>query len=434
MNPESRTSNLESDSVARRRAVEDTGSSFVVEASAGTGKTRTLLDRILHLVLEKGPDASPLPLSRICAITFTEKAAGEMKVRLRQYLEQMLLEAKASAAHLSRARAALDDLETAAISTFHAFAVSLLKERPIEAGLDPHFTALDELRSELFFREVWDAWINRALMERTPVLETALRNGFRLDGLKELARILRLNWLSIRSLECDAPPTEERCHLQIQNYLDQGKAWYRLLIKSEDKLAVHLGNAIAWLENPGNESFVPTKPGNAGAAGNWTGGKETVNAVKEFLLAAVELFTSYKNLPAQRLLHDVVAWIRNDFMANEWERRKHAGGLLDFDDQLRLARDLLLKNKAVRREFQLQYRTLLVDEFQDTDPVQWEIVLLLSSADIEETDLTKLHPEPGRLFIVGDPKQSIYRFRNADIETYLEVVDPPRLKSLGLDN
>ena len=151
-----------------------------------------------------------LPLSRICAITFTEKAAGEMKVRLRQYLEQILLDAKASEAHLERAREALNDLETAAIPTFHSFAVSLLKERPIEAGLDPHFTALDEIRSELFFREVWDAWISRALMERNPILEKALRNGFRLETLKDLARILRQNWLNIRDLECDAPLTEEQ--------------------------------------------------------------------------------------------------------------------------------------------------------------------------------------------------------------------------------
>ena len=178
----------EGDGEARRRAVEETGRSFVVEASAGTGKTRTLLDRILHLVLEKGPQGSPVPLSRICAITFTEKAAGEMKVRLRQHLEQVLLDTAASADHQERARNALDDLETASISTFHSFAVSLLKERPIEAGLDPRFTALDDIRSELFFREVWEPWINRALTERHPVLEKALRNGFRLQNLVALVK------------------------------------------------------------------------------------------------------------------------------------------------------------------------------------------------------------------------------------------------------
>jgi ATP-dependent helicase/nuclease subunit A len=434
MSPESRISNLESDEVARRKAVEETGGSFVVEASAGTGKTRTLLDRILHIVLEKGPAGSPLPLSRICAITFTEKAAGEMKVRLRQYLEQTLLDAKASSAHLERAREALNDLETAAISTFHSFAVSLLKERPIEAGLDPHFTALDEIRSELFFREVWDAWISRAIMERNPVLEEALRNGFPLETLKNLAQILRQNWLNIRDLDCDTPPTEEQYLAKIPEYLDQAKSYLRLLLKPEDKLACHLETALNWLERPGDANTALSKPGSTGAAKNWTGGKDTVQAVKEFLLELVEIGASFKSLPTQQLLHRAANWLKNDFMVNEWEKKKQAGGWLDFDDQLRLARDLLLKSKAVRREFQMQYRALLVDEFQDTDPIQWQIVLLLSSADIEERDFTRLHPEPGRLFIVGDPKQSIYRFRNADIETYLEIVEPQRLNSLGLDH
>ncbi len=433
MNPESRIPNTESDAVARRRAVEETGSSFVVEASAGTGKTRTLLDRILHLVLEKGPDGTPLPLSRICAITFTEKAAGEMKVRLRQHLEQMLLEAQASEAHLERARAALEDLETAAISTFHSFAVSLLKERPIEAGLDPRFTALDEIRSELFFKEVWDAWMQRVLAERAPILEEALRNGFSLEGLKDLARVLRRNWLRIHNLECDAPPTEEQCDATIRDLLERGKSYRRLLLNNGDKLAAHLENSLNWLENPRNETVVPSKPGAAGAAGNWNGGKDTVAIVKAFILETVEFYASYRNRAAQQLLYEIVSWIKTDFLRNEWEKRKRASGALDFDDQLRLARDLLLNSRGVRREFQQQYKTLLVDEFQDTDPVQWEMVLLLSSTDPDETDLARLRPEPGRLFIVGDPKQSIYRFRNADIETYLGIVERERLQALGLD-
>jgi ATP-dependent helicase/nuclease subunit A len=104
------------DSEDRRRAVEVTDRSFMVEASAGTGKTYTLIHRILHLVLEKGPTGPPLRLSEICAITFTEKAAGEMKVRLRQYFEQILLDPTTPPSHLNRAREALEDLETAAIS------------------------------------------------------------------------------------------------------------------------------------------------------------------------------------------------------------------------------------------------------------------------------------------------------------------------------
>jgi ATP-dependent helicase/nuclease subunit A len=119
----------------------------------------------------------------------------------------------------------------------------------------------------------------------------------------------------------------------------------------------------------------------------------------------VELRESYQSLPIQQLLNDVVLWIKEDFMKQEWEKAKQADGLLDFDDQLWRARDLLRK-PGIRRAFRDRYASLLVDEFQDTDPIQWEIVLLLTSADIEENDISKLRPEPGRLFIVGDHWES----------------------------
>ncbi len=432
MNPESRFANLEADREARRKAVEDTVNSYVVEASAGTGKTSILINRILHLVLEKGPAGPPLPLSHICAITFTEKAASEMRVRLRQHFEQILTDGRAPKEKLDRALEALDDLETAAISTFHSFAVSLLKERPVEAGLDPRFSALDDIQSELFFRETWEPWIHRALADRHPTLEKALRSGMSLESLKTLAQTLRNNWTKIRNLDCDPPPTDEEHRAKIRDYLEQANVYWGKVKKPEDKLAVCLQSALNWLENPEDADSSLSKPRNAGVAANWQEGKDTVAAVQQFLKEIVEFRAAYENLPRQQLLHEVACWIRTEFVANEWEKRKQAGGRIDFDDQLWLARELLLKNTTVRREFQAQYRTLLVDEFQDTDPIQWDIVLLLSSADVAEQDLARLRPEPGRLFIVGDPKQSIYRFRNADIETYLEIVKPERRKYLGL--
>ena len=213
----------------------------------------------------------------------------------------------------------------------------------------------------------------------------------------------------------------------------KGGEFFQNVINPEDKLADCLEKALTWLLHPSEDGNELSKPGNVGSAKNWKGGKETVQATKQFLREVVEFQDRHKDLPKQRLLHEVVCWIKDDFMMREWEKRKQDGGLLDFDDQLRLARDLLRENRTVRRDFQQQYQTLLVDEFQDTDPIQWEIVLLLSSSDIEEKDIAKLKPEPGRLFIVGDPKQSIYRFRNADIETYLGIVEAGRLESLALE-
>jgi ATP-dependent helicase/nuclease subunit A len=423
------------DAQQRHRAVHETDRSFIVEASAGTGKTNTLTRRILNLVLEKGPSGPPLQLHQICAITFTEKAAGEMKVRLRQSFEQMAFSEHDAGTKMrsERARAALNEVEVASISTFHAFAVSLLKERPLEAGLDPHFAALDEIHSELFFREVWDAWISRAILERRPVLERALRGGLSLAALQELAGIVRQNASAVRTLSCGTPPGEEQVRDQIRDLLRQGQDFLKRGHNPKDKLVDYLEKAIDWLNHPGQDVPKPSRPGRAGAAANWDDGTEVVENIRNYIREVADFCDSSARLPAQRLLSDVIQWVRTEFMA-EWESGKRAGGLLDFDDQLWLARALLLRNRAVRSEFQTRYAALLVDEFQDTDSIQWDLVRLLTSTDLNETDPSKLKPTPGRLFIVGDPKQSIYRFRNADIETYLEIADPEATRSLELEH
>ena len=421
------------DTEQRRRAVEETDHSFIVEASAGTGKTSTLIDRILHLVLRKGPAGEPLRLSQICAITFTEKAAGEMKIRLRRHFENISSDKSADQAlHVERAREALRDLESASISTFHSFAVSLLKERPIEAGLDPHFTALDDVRSELFFREVWEPWIGRALRERRPALEAALKGGITLTAIQDLARTLRLNAYAVRALNCDSPPEEGQVQEKIGEMLRRGTGFLPLALKSGDKLLERLETAIDWLRSPDSDGPKPSKPGKAGLAANWKEGKKTVEEVRSYIRGMAEFCEGYAMLPKQRLLHATIQWILTDFIT-EWDNRKRAGGFLDFDDQLWLARGLLLRKKAVRAEFQARYAALLVDEFQDTDSVQWDIVRLLSSTDLKGCDPALLTPGRGRLFIVGDPKQSIYRFRSADIETYLEIAEARKMRDLGLE-
>jgi len=426
MNARYENSNMASgDGGARRRAIEDVGRSFVMEAAAGTGKTHTLISRILHLVLEKGPQGPPLRLAEICAITFTEKAADEMKARLRLELEKKLDEPGAPDA-VERILQALDDLETASISTFHSFAAGLLKERPVEAGIDPRFSALDEIRCELFFREVWDAWIAAALKRRDPALEKALRAGFSLQNLKDLAQDLREHWLTIRELQC-AAPDEEQISLEIRSRLDEARGFLNLLTNPEDKLAGRLEAAISWLGNPDPAADILEKPGSAGSKNNWTGGKDTVDEVRKFLKEVIELQISFVRIPERRLMYETVQWLCADFLRREWEKRKSTAGYLDFDDQLYMARDLLRRHEGVRVEFQERYKTLLVDEFQDTDPVQLEIVLLLTSKRGDSI------PEPGRLFIVGDPKQSIYRFRGADIETYLGLAREEKLRALGVE-
>ena len=130
----------------------------------------------------------------------------------------------------------------------------------------------------------------------------------------------------------------------------------------------------------------------------------------------------------RRYLHPIimraVAPASEEFAA--WRRRN---GRLNFQDLLLIARDLLREHPSVRRAFQERFLPILVDEFQDTDPIQAEILFYLTGEDTDEKDWRELSPKPGSLFVVGDPKQSIYRFRRADIETYGAVRD--RLEKTG---
>jgi ATP-dependent helicase/nuclease subunit A len=408
------------DNLHRRRATREAGASFVVEASAGTGKTSTLVRRILRLVLKEGPWGLPLRMSEIAAITFTEKAAGEMKVRLRQRFESF---ARRSAT-ADCAQAALRELDAATISTFHAFATALLKERPFEANLDPYFTTLDESQSDLFFREVWEPWLKKAIEERNPALESALRAGISLSTVRQLAETLRQHQHDIRRLRLVPPHTAETIKRKADALLAEGDELARLILKPQDKLAVKLMAALEWLRDP-HSSAQPSPGGNVGARDNWEGGTNSVDRARDFLSRAKELKELTEASPLQVRLDELLRWLINGFLP-EWQKRKHSEGLLDFDDLLYTARDLLATCPSVRREFQNRFKAVLVDEFQDTDAVQLELVLLISSSDPDTGDPARLKPEPGRLFIVGDPKQSIYRFRGADIETYNSIVNEAR--------
>ncbi len=416
------------DSFERERARKETETSFAVEASAGTGKTSALIDRILQLVLVRGPAGEPLPVSAVCAITFTEKAAGEMKLRLRQKLEES---AAGGGEEGRRAAEALRELHAANISTVHSFAAALLRERPVEARLDPRFTPLDRNQGRLLFAEFLDAWLGRALEERRPALEAALRAGLPLQDLRELAGQLRDH--AGRAAELDFPPpwTDEEANRLRLEMLDEGRQFPQLCGDPEDKLCDALGRALEWLDSPG-EKAAPGIAGNKGRAANWQGGMAAVESVRSFIARAKAFAAALECLPRQRLLHAAVCWLNGEFLP-AWEEHKRLKGYLEFDDLLAAARDLLRSSPDARSSFQQRYRALLVDEFQDTDPVQLEMVMLLASHRADGGSAADFEAAPGRLFIVGDPKQSIYRFRGADIETYQKVGRRESAQERGLE-
>ena len=146
------------DAEARRRIREDLGQTFFVEAAAGTGKTTALFGRLLALVRQ-----GEAKLDSIVAVTFTEKAAGEMKLRLRSEIETALGEAERGGAEYQRLEEALAQLETANIDTFHAFCAEILRAKPIEAGIDPLFEVVPEDASKALFDRAFSDWFQQTL-------------------------------------------------------------------------------------------------------------------------------------------------------------------------------------------------------------------------------------------------------------------------------
>jgi ATP-dependent helicase/nuclease subunit A len=407
------------DAAARTRAETDATASLLVEASAGTGKTTTLIRRMVQLVVDEG-----IPLREIAAMTFTEKAAGEMKTRLRRRLDDVRA-TRLTTAQKERAERAVFDLDAAEVSTIHSFCARLLRERPVEAGVDPDFVAGDELLATDLAEEVFRDWFDRAArIEPGPVAD-ALRAGVSPDGLRALALELYEKRLPLADATLPSDPADE-----VRDAVRSLISTYeplpgRLPSKKDEKKRRRVEEVLSELRRilrlPDDRLGTASADLKIALHGTWP---EQVKKTIESSRAALSLLEGLvSSLPLVPKLTALVEEIRSSFFS-AIDAAKRRDGLLDFDDLLLRARNLLRTSRAAREHFHAKYRALVVDEFQDTDPVQAEIVMRLAARpERQEGPWTDLAPEPGRLFLVGDPKQSIYRFRRADIETYAEAAN-----------
>ncbi len=415
-----------------------------VEAGAGTGKTTVLVDRIVH-ILKSGSTT----VDHLAVITFTEKAAAELAARVRRGLERAHDDPAVSDDERERIAASIRGLNAAHIETIHAFAAALLRERPVEARLDPGFEVLADLPAQLSFESAYDDWITEqmAIEPPPPALVAALNLGLRYNLVREAAErlndhrdalplppyadvhidvddvidflgdrleIIRRAWPAIIDVENTTYTESQR--------MDGACAEFAALrdhTRTEidgDRLVL---NAIAGVALP--DAF-------HGKAGDWRGSAGTTakNALKDI---KERLLICHLSICRQATAN-LVTWLQA-FPAYYGERRKR-DGTVDFNDLLIWARDLVRDSDEVRAYFADKYRCILVDEFQDTDPMQAEIVVrLCAKSDAGATNWRALRPRLGSLFVVGDPKQSIYRFRGADITMYDDVTRhvfdaPPR--------
>jgi ATP-dependent helicase/nuclease subunit A len=412
---------------------------LVVEAAAGTGKTTQLVARIVALLT-----TGRARLTEIVAVTFSEKAAGELKLRLREEVERARLAAVPGSDQDRRLDAAVREFEEAHLSTIHGFCAELLRERPVEAQIDPSFEVMTETQSDQLFDQAFNAW-----------LETTL--GSPGEGVKRSLRRPRQVWWWRDDEEEDGPIARLRkAARELREWRDFPEPWKRpvwdrpamidAVVQSVLDVAAMTATPIyehdmlfhdttslrraaaeikrlaaqsprdydgleAQLATLANDRDLAGKRKGSGAMYSHSVSRQAVLEKREALSSLLKNFKAVADADLAGLLHAELQGCMELY-----QERKRRTGALDFLDLLIRARDLVHDCAPVRYGFQKRFKYILVDEFQDTDPLQAELLLMLASDDSGR-------PRRGALFIVGDPKQSIYRFRRADVGVYLRVCD-----------
>lgn len=405
--------------------IESLDRTLFVEAGAGTGKTSCLVNRFIALV------ESGVPADRIAAITFTTKAANELVERIRAELAKR---ARDGSVRCSEGVASLD---RAAICTVHAFAQRILTEHPIEAGLPPNVTVIDDIAAAVAFEARWDEYVDRLLTD--PEMERPVRlflaSGGTLDHLHDLAIVFNENWdlvterigrraLAIPPLDVSDILTEL---VEIIESADE-------CTSTSDKLFGHITGPLTEFahllrhavdDDRKLEHLTGAKlTCRFGQKGNWPGTE--LSDLRKRLADLHEECASRAQRVQESALHAMADSLAE--FTREGAEIRRATGELQFHDLLVFARAVLrdpVHGPAVRAALAARYQCLLIDEFQDTDPIQVELAVLIASDDPDAgtKDWRTVATRPGQLFFVGDPKQAIYRFRRADIATFLDTRD-----------
>ena len=437
------------DQADRDAAVEERKRDVIVLAGAGSGKTTLLTARFVERVAPSSDQTQPLPIERIVAVTFTRKAAGELKNRIRFELLS-LLETRLTPERKLRVQAALSGLDFAFIGTIHSFADRLLRLRPIEARISPRYLIEEEdhdLILETVHRWVEGArtenlkaqWSDPVHLPKVADLDAALlwvkelltagirrydsSNDWQTHyGLEGIVR----GWIGNRDrpnpIFVQSPFSNETANARLQNLLDAlHEVTDDLATGDKDRGARYLLGLIGQVEEAIAASTVPEKirlltrvfkkpfpPLKMGkdfptscSHGTWNlykqiageGSPKWKNDILDPLATA--LFSKAAlAYPAILSLYDDV-------------KRRHE--TVDQMDLLIRLRDVLRNHSAVRKDLAELFDHVFVDEFQDTDPVQTDIFMSLCE-------------RKGSMTLIGDPKQSIYRFRGADITEFERAV------------
>lgn len=410
---------------AQREAVQSLDADCIVSAGAGSGKTRVLVERFLHILDRFGDD--PELTEKMVAITFTEKAATEMKDRVRKGMKERLRHARRQKNVVEEQRwyRMLTESERIRITTIHSFCTRLLQDYPIEAGVEPGFSVMNEVEAQLLLKESVEAslspmmdcpganyleqWMTSRSFERcistlTDVYSMMVGNGWRpedlarrtSDHLSMVTRQLEDKWRSGKDslLLASAPLMDVNGGKKVTEFQSAWPDLKREIVSAGDPKAL-----LPILEEA-----------NHLLKGNWGRKEEIVSLrhrMKEHLEHMLEVTQGLLLLPTEQKMTEGICCLL-EMVDRRFAQAKQERSMLDFDDLQTRAVRLLREHPDVlnRERDRIQY--LMVDEYQDTNDAQKQLVDLLCEP----------HACPGKLFVVGDPKQSIYRFRGAEVNVF----------------
>jgi CRISPR-associated exonuclease Cas4 len=440
----------EADKTSRHRALTTLDATLLVEAAAGTGKTAIMAGRVTMLL------ASGVAPRNIAAITFTEFAASELAARVQSYVAQLLvgeipkpmrvaLPGGLSPAQRDNLQAAAAHIDELTASTIHAFCQLLIRDYAVEAVIDPGAQILDRVQMEQAIATVFDRWVKRRLGgsrgAEDPVAALSRTDPLGMvDRLRELAefRLKNRNANPPAHIDTGRPDqTFKAAVVAFRAWFDaQPKQWHaNRLVESLEELSSFYDDAFAaaptfeqfWRMNAPprvscmmQDAIELRRPE---FQENWD--KATANgkgaAFSDLLAHFDAADRAYRSIlgVVSRALGVALSRELNEFV-EEYSRFKRNAALLDFQDLLDHALALVRNSADARRDISARYSHVLVDEFQDTDPIQAEILFSIAAEALAPHWLDN-RLRAGALFMVGDPKQAIYRFRGADISAYERI-------------
>ncbi len=439
------------DYASRRKAELCFTSNIVIEAGAGMGKTTSLIKRLCYLIL-----GEQIPPQSIVAVSFTEKASGEIKTKLvnaltktQAALEQKNIddeitltvldilskknpaknEAEIKKILRKTLQEAFDNIERAQISTIHSFCLKILRAYPLEAGAAPSCEVTSDGARENLFDKYWASFLEEELAEnaQNAALWKVLLQDFSLEDLKSFAYTLTSPFMETYrpddNLDVLRPYFQdiarEALDLSSRYPILRGtnrKAESAMLQAHKDLLAAAQKTDEAALAQTISAQNAEEEITSLGACPtNWD---------KEDFERAKNIFELSQNLKSQKqiLIQKAFGVLRS--FAQAFKSTMSKENMLSYDDIIYKTKVLVERNKIVRSELKQTYRSFLIDEFQDTDPAQGEIMLMLcEKQNTFASSWRDIQFEEGKLCVVGDPKQSIYRFRGADICAYQQFTD-----------